>query len=42
MGGCGVGSEENFVFIEKLVDCLNVVFGVLCVVVDVGFIGNDY
>lgn len=41
-GGCGVGFEEDFVLIEGLVDKLGVVVGVLCVVVDLGFVLNDW
>lgn len=37
VGGCGVGSVENFSVVEVLVDLLGVVVGVLCVVVDFGY-----
>lgn len=42
LGGCGVGLKENFVVIEVLVDKLGVVVGVLCVVVDLGYVLNDW
>lgn len=40
-GGRGVGFEENFKVIFQLVDKFGVVVGVLCVVVDVGYVFSD-